>query len=66
MKACQVKILLKNAKPPVWRRCLIPTGITFSQLALILEEITESEQSAAYEFEFYQARVPSARMGGRG
>ncbi len=57
MKTCQVKILLKNAKPPVWRRCLIPTGITFSQLALILEEITESEQSAAYEFEFYQAGI---------
>ncbi len=49
--------LVKKRKAPVWRHCLIPTGITFSQLALILEEITESEQSAAYEFEFYQARV---------
>ena len=26
MKAYQIKIILKNSKPPVWRRCLIPVG----------------------------------------
>ena len=57
MKAYQIKIILKNSKPPVWRRCLIPAGITFSQLAMILEDIVESERCAGYEYEFYQAGV---------
>lgn len=57
MKAYQVKIILKNTKPPVWRRCLIPAGITFAQMALILDEITESEKYDGYEYEFYQAGI---------
>ena len=57
MKAYQIKIILKNSKPPVWRRCLIPAGITFSQLALILDDIVESDQYAGYEYEFYQAGI---------
>ena len=57
MRAYQIKIILKNSKPPVWRRCLIPAGITFSQLALILEDVVESERCAGYEYEFYQAGV---------
>lgn len=57
MKAYQLKILLKNSKPPMWRRCRIPAGITFSQLALILEHITESGACADYEYEFYQAGI---------
>ena len=57
IKAYRIKIILKNSKPPVWRRCLIPAGITFSQLAMILEDIVESERCAGYEYEFYQAGV---------
>ena len=57
MRAYQIKIILKNSKPPVWRRCVIPAGITFSQLALILEDVVESERCAGYEYEFYQAGV---------
>ena len=57
MKSYQIKIILKNSKPPVWKRCAIPAGITFSQLALILEEMVETEMSADYEYEFYQAGV---------
>ncbi len=57
MKSYQIKIILKNSKPPVWKRCAIPAGITFSQLALILEEMVETEISADYEYEFYQAGV---------
>ena len=53
IKAYRIKIILKNSKPPVWRRCLIPAGITFSQLAMILEDIVESERCAGYEYEFY-------------
>lgn len=36
MKAYQLKIEIKNAKPPVWRRIIVPAGITFSQLSIIL------------------------------
>lgn len=57
MKSYQIKIILKNSKPPVWKRCVIPAGITFSQLALILEEMVEAEMTADYEYEFYQAGV---------
>ena len=45
------------SKPPVWKRCIIPAGITFSQLALILEEMVEAELSPDYEYEFYQSEV---------
>ena len=55
VRSYQVKLILKNSKPPVWKRCMIPAGITFSQLALLLEEILETDMSADYEYEFYQA-----------
>lgn len=55
MKAYQIKLILKNTKPPVWKRCVIPSGITFSQLALVLDGILETAPQADYEFEFYQA-----------
>ncbi|HIZ74602.1 MAG TPA: plasmid pRiA4b ORF-3 family protein, partial [Candidatus Mediterraneibacter stercoravium] len=33
------KIPIKGSHPPIWRRCIIPAGITFSQLAVLLNEI---------------------------
>ncbi len=57
LKACQLKIILKKTKPPVWKRCIVPVGITFSQLAVILEEVMEEEPSDRYEYEFYQAKI---------
>lgn len=57
MKAYQLKIAIKNSKPLVWKRCRIPAGITFSQLAPILELLTETEENAWYEFEFFQKKV---------
>lgn len=39
MKAFQLKIAIKNSKPPIWRRVIVPAGITFSQLSLILNEV---------------------------
>ncbi|MCH1981311.1 plasmid pRiA4b ORF-3 family protein [Ruminococcus sp. OA3] len=38
MKAYQLKVGIKNAKPPVWRRVVVPAGITFSQLSIILNQ----------------------------
>lgn len=56
MKAYQLKIAIKNSKPLVWKRCRVPAGITFSQLAPILEVVTETAENAWYEFEFSRKR----------
>lgn len=52
--AFQIKAVRKNVKPPVWRRMLIPEGITFVQLALILEEALELPKSHRFMFDFYR------------
>ena len=57
MKTFQIKLAEKKTKPPVLKRCIVPGGITFSQLAVILEAIAETEVSEQYEFEFYQAGI---------
>ena len=38
MKAYRLKITLKNSKPPIWRRVVIPAGISFSQLTVIIHK----------------------------
>ena len=57
MHLFQVKMIRKGTKPPVWRRGMIPEDITFSQLALILEEMLDCNKTDSYEFEFYQEKV---------
>ena len=57
MKAYQLKIIIKNTKPPVWRRVSIPSGITFSQLSLLINEIFELEYKHNFQFEFYSCKV---------
>lgn len=39
MKAFQLKVMIKNSKPPIWRRVVVPSGITFSQLSMIFNEV---------------------------
>lgn len=57
MEFYQLKIIRKGTKPPVWRRCLVPSNITFAQMAVILEEILEYTFTDRYEFEFYQEKT---------
>lgn len=57
MKAYQLKITLKNSKPTIWRRCIIPLGITFSQLSLLLNEIMGWFGGHLSEFEFYHRKL---------
>ncbi len=57
MKAYQIKAIVKKSKPPVWSRCLIPAGITFSQLAVVLNEIFSLDMTEDFEYEFYQRRL---------
>ena len=56
MEFYQLKITRKGTKPPIWRRCLVPSNITFSQMAVVLEEILEYETSSLYEFEFFRKK----------
>ena len=39
MKAYQLKITIKNSKPPIWRRCIVPAGLSFSQLTHVIREV---------------------------
>ena len=38
MRAFQLKITIKKSKPPIWRRVIVPEGITFSQLSTVLNK----------------------------
>lgn len=51
-KNYQLKITIKNSKPPLWRRVLIPDGITFRDLDDIIEEIFGWEHEHMFEFYF--------------
>ncbi len=39
MKAYQLKITINNSKPPIWRRCIVPAGLSFSQLTLVMHTV---------------------------
>lgn len=57
MKAFQLKIAIKKSKPPIWRRVIVPTGITFSQLSMILNEVMGWSGYHMFEFEFYHREL---------
>jgi len=57
MKAYQFKIAIKNSKPPIWRRCIVPAGLTFSQLSMILNEVMGWSGYHLFEFEFYHLQL---------
>ena len=53
MKAYQFRIEIKNSKPPIWRRCIVPAGVTFSQLSLIFDIVMGWSGYHLSRFEFY-------------
>ena len=57
MKAFQLKIVIKNSKPPIWRRVIVPAGITFSQLSMILNEFMGWSGYHSFEVEFYHLEL---------
>jgi hypothetical protein len=56
-RAFQLKIVIKNSKPPIWRRVIVPAGITFSQLSMILNEAMGWSGYHMFEFEFYHLEI---------
>lgn len=63
MKAYQLKAAVKNQKPPIWRRIVVPAGITYSQLSLVLAEVMEKTKEEDFEFEFYQKKIRFGENG---
>ena len=57
MLAFQLKIMIKNSKPPIWRRVIVPAGITFSQLSIILNKVMGWCGYHMFEFEFYHREL---------
>lgn len=57
MKAYQLKVAIKNSKPPIWRRCIVPAGISFSQLTIILRVVMGWSGSHLSEYQFSSLRL---------
>lgn len=57
MKAYQMKIMIKNSHPPIWRRFIVPAGLTFSQLGFVLNEVMGWYGSHLSQFEFYHLGI---------
>lgn len=57
MKAYQLKIMIKNSKPPIWRRVIVPAGLSFSQLELVLNESMGWAGNHLGSFEFKKSGV---------
>ena len=57
MKAYQMKIMIKNSHPPIWRRFIVPAGLTFSQFGFILNEVMGWYGGHLSQFEFYHLGV---------
>ena len=52
MRAFQLKITIMGSEPAIWRRIIVPTGITFSQFSMILNEAMGWSGEHLFEFEF--------------
>ena len=57
MKAFKLKITIENSHPPIWRRCIIPEGLTFSDLTHVLNIVMGWDGYHLSSFEFDRLRV---------
>lgn len=57
MKAYQLKIVIKDSKPPIWSRILVPEKITFLQLHEIIQAVFCWDNNHLYEFEFPEVGI---------
>lgn len=63
MNAFQIKIVLENTHPPIWRRVIIPEGLTFSQLSVVLNIVMGWDGSHLCDFSFFKPRSIIAESG---
>ena len=52
MGVYQLKITIKGSKPPIWRRVLVPEGMTFGELHKMIQTAFGWSDGHLYEFEF--------------
>lgn len=57
MKAYQFKITLKDTHPPIWRRCIVPQGLTFSQLSVVFNIVMGWDGSHLSGFDFPKQKI---------
>ena len=57
MKAFQLKITIKHSHPPIWRRIIVPEGITFYQLGQIFVTAMGWEGYHLFDFEIPQEKI---------
>lgn len=57
MKAFQLKMVIKDSRPPIWRRIIVPVGITFVQLSMILNKAMGWSGYHLFEMEFYHEKI---------
>lgn len=53
MEIYQLKITLLGIRPPIWRRILVPSSVTMSQLHIIIQESMGWENYHLFSFEYY-------------
>ncbi len=57
MKAYQLKVQIKNSHPPIWRRVIVPSGITFQYLSEILNVTMGWIGYHLHSFEFFHSGI---------
>lgn len=57
MKAYQLKVQIKDSHPPIWRRIIVPSGITFKELAEILNVTMGWIGYHLHSFEFFRLGI---------
>ena len=60
MGAYQLKITVKGSKPPIWRRILVPEGITFGTLHHMIQASFCWSGQYPYQFEFRSEKIRAA------
>ena len=57
MKAYQLKIQIQDSHPPIWRRVIVPSGLTFSQLSILFNETMGWCGNHLTSFEFFHQKI---------
>lgn len=57
MKAYQLKIQIQDSHPPIWRRLIVPAGLSFSQLSILLNETMGWCGYHLSSFEFFHQKI---------
>ncbi|MBU0756514.1 MAG: plasmid pRiA4b ORF-3 family protein [Nanoarchaeota archaeon] len=63
-KLFQLKIMLYGIEPPVWRRFIVKSNITFHSLHDVIQEAMGWEDYHMFEFEFNDAIIEADQQGG--